>query len=68
MTRTTTACIDAGDSVVSSAAQALGATMTFAISGQTGISAARRYLVIADVSGSATAGRTFTGSMRRRVM
>ncbi|MGD9612075.1 MAG: hypothetical protein AB7V22_04150, partial [Kiritimatiellia bacterium] len=51
---------NAGDSVVSSAAQALGDPISFTITGQTGFSAARRYLVIADVAASPTAGRTIT--------
>lgn len=49
-----------GDSVVSSAAQALGDPISFTIAGQSGFSAARRYLVIADVAAAPTAGRTIT--------
>ena len=52
-----------GDSVVSGAGVALANPINFTISSQTGISAARRYLVIADVASSPTAGRTFTGSI-----
>ncbi len=52
-----------GDSLVSGAGLALANPITFTIAGQTGINAARRYLVIADVAGGATVGRTFTGSI-----
>ena len=52
-----------GDSVVSAGAQSLGNPINFGITGQTGLSAARRYLVVADVAGGATAGRTFTASI-----
>jgi len=43
---------------------ALSSTLTFSgISGQTGFSSIRRYLLIADVSSGATASRTFVGSV-----
>ncbi|MCF8459455.1 MAG: T9SS type A sorting domain-containing protein [Flavobacteriales bacterium] len=48
------------DLLASTAAQALAASMTFGIAGQTGISTNRRYLLVADVSGTATVGRTIT--------
>ena len=51
-----------GDSVVSDT-NALGAPIAFTMYGQTGISAARRYLVIANVAASPTAGRTITCSI-----
>jgi autotransporter-associated beta strand protein len=54
---------DGGDSVVSGTGLALANPINFTITGQTGISAARRYLVIANVAASPTAGRTFTGSI-----
>jgi hypothetical protein len=54
---------DAGDSVVSGSGAALANQIDFTITGQTGFSAPRRYLVVADVSGGATAGHTFTGSI-----
>lgn len=54
---------DAGDSVVSGTGAALAGQIDFTIIGQTGFSAARRYLVIADVADGATAGHTFTGSI-----
>ncbi|MDD4118154.1 MAG: fibronectin type III domain-containing protein, partial [Kiritimatiellae bacterium] len=53
---------DGGESVVSDT-KAIGATITFVMSGQTGISAARSYLLIADVAASPTAGRTITASV-----
>jgi hypothetical protein len=52
-----------GDSVVSGAGVALANPISFTISGQNGFSAARRYLVIADVALSATLGNTFAGSI-----
>ena len=51
---------NAGDSIVSTAAQALGDPISFGITGQTGLSGNRRYLVIADFAANATAGRTLT--------
>jgi autotransporter-associated beta strand protein len=54
--------VDGGESVVSDM-QAIGATITFTMSGQTGISAARSYLLIADVAATPTAGRTITASV-----
>lgn len=43
---------------------AMSSTLTFSgISGQTGFSSVRRYLLIADVSSGATASRTFVGSV-----
>lgn len=53
---------NSGDSIVSDT-KAIGSTIAFVISGQSGIAAARRYLVIADVAGGATPSRTFTGSI-----
>ncbi len=52
-----------GDSVVSGSGLSLANPISFTISGQTGVSTARRYLIIADVASGATAGRTFTGSI-----
>jgi hypothetical protein len=54
---------DGGESVVSGS-QSLANPINFtSISGQTGFSDARRYLVIADVAGGATDWRTFTASI-----
>ena len=53
---------DGGESVVSDT-KAIGATITFVMSGQTGLSAARSYLLIADVAAAPTAGRTITASV-----
>lgn len=52
-----------GDSIVSASGQSLASPINFTISGQTGFSAGRRYLVIADVASGATAGHTFTASI-----
>jgi hypothetical protein len=52
-----------GETVVSGSGAALASPISFAITGQTGFSAARRYLVIADVAAGATLGATFTGSI-----
>ena len=52
-----------GDSIVSGSGQSLANLISFTISSQTGFSAARRYLVIADVASGATAGYTFTASI-----
>ena len=41
--------VDGGESVVSDT-KAIGATITFVMSGQTGLGAARNYLLIADVA------------------
>lgn len=54
---------NAGDIEVSSSAQSLANPINFTITGQTGFSTARRYLVVANVSGVATVGRTLTGSI-----
>ncbi len=54
---------NAGDIVVSSSAQSLANPINFTVTGQTGLSAAHRYLVVANVAGGATAGHTFTGSI-----
>ncbi|HRT05226.1 MAG TPA: autotransporter-associated beta strand repeat-containing protein, partial [Kiritimatiellia bacterium] len=54
--------VDGGESVVSDT-KAIGATITFVMSGQTGISAVRNYLLIADVAAAPTAGRTITASL-----
>ena len=53
---------NAGDTVVSGSAS-LGNPISFSISGQTGLSGPRRYLVIANVAGGATVGHIFTGSI-----
>ena len=50
--------VDGAETSVSGAGIALGTTMVFTLSGQTGIVAARRYLLIADISATATNGRT----------
>jgi len=52
-----------GDTVVSGSGLSLANPINFTITGQLGFSAVRRYLVIADVAGGATLGRTFTGSI-----
>jgi hypothetical protein len=52
-----------GDSIVSGSGVALGNPLSLTISGQTGFSAARRYLLVADVAGAATIGATFTASI-----
>jgi hypothetical protein len=52
-----------GDSVVSDAPASLANPINFTITGQSGFSVARRYLVVADVANSPTAGNTFTGSI-----
>ena len=57
---------NAGDTVVSSSAQSLANPINFTITGQTGFSSARRYLVVADVAAGATVGHTFTGSIADR--
>lgn len=54
---------DGGDSVVSGSGLSLANPINFTITGQTGFSGARRYLVIANVAGGATVGHTFTGSI-----
>jgi hypothetical protein len=54
--------VDGGESSVSGAGIALSASMAFTITGQTGLSATRRYLLVADVAAGATNGNTFTGS------
>jgi hypothetical protein len=54
---------NAGDSVVSGTGAALGNPINFSISGQTGFSTARRYLVVADVAAGAVGGNTFTASI-----
>ncbi len=54
---------NSGDSVVSGAGATLANQIDFTITGQTGFSTARRYLVIADVAGGAAAGHTYTGSI-----
>jgi len=54
---------DIGESSVSGLGIALANTMTFTMSGQTVLSAARRYLLVADVAVLATGGNTFTGKI-----
>ncbi|HEX7652630.1 MAG TPA: hypothetical protein VF607_03930, partial [Verrucomicrobiae bacterium] len=54
---------NAGDTVVSDTAQSFASAINFTFSTQTGLTGARRYLVIADVAAGATAGHTFTGSI-----
>jgi len=51
------------DTTVSTAAQPLAGTINFTITGEGSFSTAKRFLVIADVSPTAGAGRTFTGSI-----
>ena len=53
---------NAGDTLVPGTGSLPG-PINFTITGQTGFSAPRRYLVIADVAGGATLGHTFTGSI-----
>lgn len=53
---------DSGESIVSNQL-ALGNPLSFTITGQTGFSTERRYLLIADVAAGATVGRTFTASI-----
>src|ERR1035437_6866607 len=53
---------NAGDTLVPGTGSLPG-PINFTISGQTGFSTPRRYLVIADVAGGATLGHTFTGSI-----
>jgi len=50
--------IDGGETSVSGAGVALSASMTFTITGQTGIVTARKYLLVADVAPAAVNGRT----------
>ncbi len=51
------------DVLASSSAQALAASITFTITGQTSISASGRYLLVADVAVGATVGRTIVASV-----
>src|ERR1035437_5929056 len=53
---------NAGDTLIPGTGSLPG-PINFTISGQTGFSTPRRYLVIADVAGGATLGHTFTGSI-----
>lgn len=55
--------IDGAEASVSGAGQALANTINFTITGQTGFSTARRYLVVGDVAAGATPGRTLTTSV-----
>ncbi|HLF51648.1 choice-of-anchor D domain-containing protein [Flavobacterium sp.] len=55
--------INGGEATVSGAGIALATNMNFTITGQTGLSAARKYLLVADVAVGATNARTFTGSI-----
>lgn len=50
--------VDGGETSVSGGGIALGTTMLFTLSGQTGIVGDRRYLLVADISATATNGRT----------
>ena len=52
-----------GDSSISGSGIALANSMTFTISGQTGLSAGRKYLLVADVAVLATGGNTFIGKI-----
>ena len=54
---------EGGTDTIASSTNALGGTIAFTMYGQTGFSAARRYLVIADVAAAGTAGATFTGGI-----
>lgn len=54
---------DIGESSVSGLGIALANSMTFTMSGQTSLSAARRYLLVANVAVLATGGNTFTASI-----
>ncbi|SEP88856.1 lamin tail domain-containing protein [Flavobacterium urocaniciphilum] len=55
--------VNGGESSVSGAGISLANTMNFTLVGQTGLSVIRKYLLVADVSASATSGRTFTASL-----
>ena len=55
--------MDGSEISISGAGIPWAATMNFAITGQTGISSARKYLLIADVNINATQNRTFIGSL-----
>jgi hypothetical protein len=55
--------INGAEASVSGAGIALANTMNFTISGQTGFSTSRRYLVVADVLATATLNRTVTTSI-----
>ena len=55
--------LDVGESFVSGLGIALANSMTFTMSGQTGFSAARKYLLVADVAVLATGGNTFRASI-----
>lgn len=50
--------VDGAETSISGAGIALGTTMVFTLSGQTGIVGTRNYLLIADISPTATNGRT----------
>ncbi|MCW3074518.1 MAG: hypothetical protein JWP69_1587 [Flaviaesturariibacter sp.] len=51
------------DIIASVAAQPVATSIVFSLSGQTGLSVSRRYLLIGDVANGAIVGRTFTGSL-----
>lgn len=54
---------DLGESSISGAGKNWSPTLSFAITGQTGLSSARRFLLIADVALGATNNRTFSGNL-----
>lgn len=55
--------IDGAESSVSGTGIALAGTLSFSISGQTGITGTRRYLVVGDIEAGATPTRTITASV-----
>ncbi len=57
--------INGSDAAVSASALAYAASMNFSITGETGITTGRNYLIVADIaqSGISTAGRTTTASV-----
>ncbi len=54
---------DLGESSISGAGKNWSPTLNFTITGQTGLTGAKRYLLIADVALGATNNRTFTGNL-----
>jgi hypothetical protein len=55
--------VDGGETSVSGTGIALTGSLVFTLSGQTGITTARNYLLVADVAVSAIGGTTFTGKI-----
>jgi uncharacterized repeat protein (TIGR02543 family) len=55
--------IDGGETAVTGTGVALTGTMVFTLSGQTGITNTRNYLLVADVAVSAIGGNTFIGKI-----